>query len=92
MPKSFDIAHFELEGDAQAVIHRINSFQDDLSMTGYLIVGIRSLIKQFPVIRLNFVNRKLNRAAHEDAKLSLKARGRIVWFTNFPPCNGCCKS
>lgn len=31
------ITHFELEGDAQSVIYRINNLQEDLSMTGHVI-------------------------------------------------------
>lgn len=78
-----EISHLTLEGDAVLVVQIIHSKAPNLSNTGLLIDGIRSLSNTCPDLEINHVNRANNTAAHEGSKIALHSISSNVWYPNF---------
>ena len=82
--RDFGITHFLLERDALNIVERINSDEQDLSLLGNLIHGIRSMLAVFDFVKVSYVRRTNNVPAHIMSKMSMSFEGSRVWFVNFP--------
>jgi ribonuclease HI len=75
-----------LEGDAKMIIEAVESEETDWSRRGHLIEYIRLALKSFACWKLTHVNRGVNQAAHELARLPAKQNMDMVWRHDSPEC------
>lgn len=60
------------------MVNRITNDKKELSMTGHIVVAIRGMLREFPVVNVSHVNRINNKPAHVSAKIALSSVGRSV--------------
>ena len=85
------VAHFcrdlgmeriQLEGDAKIVIDAVNSWRQDDSSKGHLIVDILLALSSFPSWEMIYVRREGNKVAHGLAMFAVHEYVNLVWLTN----------
>lgn len=50
--RDFGISHFVIEGDAVNVINKFNRKEDDLSIIGHIIAGVKIMLPEFPSVQI----------------------------------------
>ncbi|XP_042979954.1 uncharacterized protein LOC122310138 [Carya illinoinensis] len=73
-----------LEGDAEAVIKKVNNVEEDLSWMGHIIEDVKIVVKGRKDWKVRFIPREGNNVAHLLAKHALTLDGEVIWIEEGP--------
>jgi ribonuclease HI len=63
--------HLVLEGDAKVIVEAINSEDANWSMTGHLVMDLKTRLQEFEQWQVSAVGQERNNAAHCVAKMAI---------------------
>ncbi|XP_042972682.1 uncharacterized protein LOC122304475 [Carya illinoinensis] len=82
--KDLALSKVILEGDAEAVIKKVNNVVEDLSWMRHIIEDVKIVLKGRKDLKVRFILREGNNVVHLLAKHALTLDGDVIWIEEGP--------